>query len=74
MLSLQVLLLLCLVVKYASILFQFELEAQWYTRYPNYPNYCSTKEQMEEQSIPPLKASGIDSNLLHVTAIFCHGA
>ena len=29
---------------------------------------------MEEQSIPPLKASGIDSNLLHVTAIFCHGA
>lgn len=53
--------------------------SEWYTRYPAYPEQCSTPSQMASRSIPPLtddpKAGwGSGSRLRHVTAVFRHGA
>lgn len=48
----------------------------WYKRYPQYPPYCSTPEEMETRRIPPLqidKRLG-ETRLRHVTAILRHGA
>lgn len=59
---------------------EFEPKSKWYTRYSQYPEYCSTEEQMNKRSIPPLKLSSAQINanmrteLLHVTAIIRHGA
>jgi hypothetical protein len=41
---------------FASSLLGDEVEgkADWYTRYPQYPNYCSTPEQMATRPIPEL--------------------
>jgi len=57
-----------------------ELKREWYQRYPHYPDYCSTPEQMDQRAIPPLfggqdapSAVG-DTKLVHVTAILRHGA
>ena len=44
---------------------------EFYTRYPEYPPYCSTPEEVAKRNIPPLSTS---AKLLHVTAIFRHGA
>lgn len=48
----------------------------FYSRYPAYPPYCSTPEEMETRAIPPLEASKRvgESRVLHVSAIFRHGA
>ena len=54
---------------------EFEPMNKWYTRYPEYPDYCSSPSQMDERSIPPLdKPAGLQTSLLHVTAIIRHGA
>lgn len=54
---------------------EFEPKSKWYTRYPHYPDYCSTEEQMKQRAIPPLQnQEGIDSELVHVTALIRHGA
>jgi hypothetical protein len=50
--------------------------ATWYKRYPAYPPYCSIPEEMAKRDIPPV---GNDvrlgeSRLVHVTAVFRHGA
>ena len=54
----------------------FDPKSKWYTRYSHYPEYCSTEEQMNKRAIPTLNSSddGIESELLHVTAIIRHGA
>ena len=58
----------------------FEPRSKWYTRYPHYPDYCSTEEEMNKRSIPPLTVPkddmdmDIKTELLHVTAIIRHGA
>jgi hypothetical protein len=58
----------------------------WYQRYPKYPDYCSTPDQMDGRAIPPLnnneKEGGTTNandittktRLVHVTAILRHGA
>lgn len=55
---------------------EFDPKSKWYTRYSQYPEYCSTEEQMNERAIPTLNSSddGVESELLHVTAIIRHGA
>lgn len=48
----------------------------WYTRYPAYPTYCATPEEMASRKIPPLqddKRLG-ETRLHHVTAVLRHGA
>ena len=53
----------------------FEPMSKWYTKFPHYPEYCSTQDQMNTRNIPPLKVSdGINTQLVHVTAIIRHGA
>jgi hypothetical protein len=52
---------------------------QWYTKYANYPPYCSLPTDMSQRRIPPISADdskiiGSNSRLLHVTAIIRHGA
>jgi hypothetical protein len=52
-------------------------KADWYTRYPLYPQYCSTPEQMQARNIPPLQDNGPrvgETRLRHVTSIIRHGA
>ena len=75
-LSLIILSLALSFVHYASGNSEFEPKSKWYTRYPHYPDGCSTEEQMNERSIPDLQTSdeSIESELLHVTAIIRHGA
>jgi Histidine phosphatase superfamily (branch 2) len=62
-----------------------ELKAQWYSKYPWYPDYCSTTDQMVQRGIPPLSDNNNNNNnnnkrvvgetrLLHVTSIVRHGA
>ena len=49
----------------------------WYTKYPFYPEYCSTTEQMFYRKIPPLSDNDSlvgETRLVHVTAIIRHGA
>jgi len=45
-----------------------------YTKYKHYPPYCSTPEEMETRSVPPLSDATIASKLIHVTAVIRHGA
>jgi hypothetical protein len=48
----------------------------WYQRYPAYPPYCSIPADMANRAIPPV-ADDVrlgESRLVHVTAIFRHGA
>lgn len=45
-----------------------------YSKYPEYPPYCSTPEQMKERQIPPLPSSNTSTVLVHVTAVLHHGA
>jgi hypothetical protein len=48
----------------------------WYKRYPVYPPYCSIPAEMEKRDIPPV-ADDVrlgESRLVHVTAVFRHGA
>lgn len=53
------------------------LEAQnWYTRYPFYPPYCSSPDEMKKRKLPPLqkdKRLG-ETRLRHVTAVLRHGS
>jgi hypothetical protein len=63
-----------------------ELKAQWYSKYPWYPDYCSTTDQMAQRGIPPLSDNNNNNNnqkeenrvgetrLVHVTSIVRHGA
>ena len=57
--------------------YSHESKEDWYSRYPNYPEYCSTPKQMESRSIPPLRDDDIDrvgeTRLVHVTSIIRHG-
>lgn len=61
---------------------EVEDKQSWYQRYPRYPDYCSTPEQMEKRGIPPLEESKssssseveLNTKLVHVTAILRHGA
>lgn len=49
---------------------------EWYTRYEEYPPYCSTPEEVSRRRIPDLqvdKRTG-ETRLQHVTAVFRHGA
>eukprot|EP00542_Grammatophora_oceanica_P022142 CAMPEP_0194036752 /NCGR_PEP_ID=MMETSP0009_2-20130614/9116_1 /TAXON_ID=210454 /ORGANISM="Grammatophora oceanica, Strain CCMP 410" /LENGTH=639 /DNA_ID=CAMNT_0038678635 /DNA_START=42 /DNA_END=1961 /DNA_ORIENTATION=- len=50
----------------------------WYSRYPSYPEYCSTPDMMENRAIPFLSEPkpGIrgDTRLVHVSTIIRHGA
>jgi hypothetical protein len=50
--------------------------SSWYTRYPAYPEYCSTPEQIQSRAIPPLQENPRvgETQLVHVTAIIRHGA
>ncbi|CAB9529968.1 Lysosomal acid phosphatase [Seminavis robusta] len=60
----------------------FDEEKNWYTRYPAYPPYCSTPDEMATRGIPPLDVDGGgnsslklgDSSLRHVTVLLRHGA
>ncbi len=49
---------------------------EWYTKYDTYPEYCSTPQQMEQRSIPPLAISSdldLSLKILHATVIIRHG-
>jgi Histidine phosphatase superfamily (branch 2) len=51
-------------------------ETSWYTRYPYYPPYCATPDEMAKRKIPPLqndKRLG-ETRLRHVTAVLRHGS
>lgn len=70
--SLSVLLLTACSTGNAS---EFEKMSDWYKKYPSYPEYCSTPQQLANRKIPPLKKSNnIQTSLVHVTAIIRHGA
>jgi hypothetical protein len=48
----------------------------WYTRYPAYPSYCSTPEEMKSRKVPLLqidKRMG-ETRLRHATVVARHGA
>jgi Histidine phosphatase superfamily (branch 2) len=48
----------------------------WYTRYPAYPSYCSTPEEMKTRKVPLLqvdKRMG-ETRLRHITVVTRHGA
>jgi hypothetical protein len=51
-------------------------DSTWYKRYPAYPEYCSTPEQMQRRAIPPLQENPLvgETRLVHVTSIIRHGA
>jgi hypothetical protein len=59
---------------HAQVVFSANAES-WYQRYSHYPPQCSTTEQMQNRTIPPLTtvAHG-ESRLQHVTVIMRHGA
>jgi Histidine phosphatase superfamily (branch 2) len=52
----------------------------WYQRYPYYPPYCATPDEMAAWSVPPLSSDQSvlrvtgETRLLHVTAVARHGA
>lgn len=59
-------------------------QSDWYTKYETYPEYCSTPDQMEQRSIPPLKKQAknggsnsddidLELEIIHVTSIIRHG-
>lgn len=77
-------LLLCPLIRQV---YSGDKEKLWYTRYPHYPAYCSTPEEMATRKIPELpyksqnssSASGptateLDTKIVHATAIMRHGA
>jgi hypothetical protein len=51
-------------------------DSTWYKRYPAYPEYCSTPEEMQRRGIPPLRDDdGLgETRLVHVTSVIRHGA
>ena len=52
-------------------------EENAYKKYAHYPKYCSTPEEMETRSVPPLQTGSANdgtSKLIHVTALIRHGA
>ena len=53
-----------------------ENDNDWYTRYPAYPPYCSTPEEMARRRVPDLSDDPRlgETRLQHVTAILRHGA
>jgi Histidine phosphatase superfamily (branch 2) len=57
-----------------------DVEKTWYTKYPAYPPYCSTPEEMATRKIPDLNLGkgGNEtigpSTLLHVSVLLRHGA
>jgi hypothetical protein len=55
-----------------------ETTDEWYTKYPQYPDYCSTPAQMASREIPPFphedKRSLGETRIVHVTSILKHGA
>ena len=54
---------------------EFSPASDWYTKYAEYPKYCSTPEQMNGRRIPPLSTPpDMETQLLQVTGIFRHGA
>jgi hypothetical protein len=48
----------------------------WYTRYPSYPPYCATPEDMQARLIPEIANDSRlgESRLLHTSVIIRHGA
>jgi hypothetical protein len=50
----------------------YEDISKWYTRYAEYPPYCSTQSNMNERNVPPLTTS-MKTKLLHATTIIRHG-
>lgn len=46
---------------------------EWYTKYPVYPDYCSTPGQMMTRGIPELEVD-FETKVVHVTSILRHGA
>jgi ubiquitin-like domain-containing CTD phosphatase 1 len=51
-------------------------DSSWYKRYPAYPEYCSTLEEMQRRAIPPLQDDDKlgETRLVHVTSVIRHGA
>jgi hypothetical protein len=60
-------------------------KADWYTRYPVYPQYCSTPKQMQDRKVPALQEDDAtdatataprvgETRLRHVTSIIRHGS
>jgi hypothetical protein len=51
-------------------------DSTWYKRYPAYPVYCSTPEEMQRRGIPPLQDDDKlgETRLVHVTSVIRHGA
>ena len=60
----------------ATTLAQEPNPADWYSKYPHYPDYCSIPSAMENRQIPPLPSDGQwgESRLKHVSVIIRHGA
>jgi hypothetical protein len=50
-----------------------EMKFEWYSRYPIYPEYCSTPQQMKVRDIPALELD-FETKVVHVTSILRHGA
>ena len=51
-------------------------EQNWYTRYPFYPPYCASPDEMAKRKLPPLqkdKRLG-ETRLRHVTVVIRHGS
>lgn len=50
--------------------------SDWYTRYPAYHPYCSTRDDMKQRGIPEVKDDPRlgESRLLHASIIIRHGA
>jgi hypothetical protein len=72
--TLRITLLLSYIVH--SLLAQGTNPDDWYTRYPAYPPYCATPQEMAHRQIPPLiqdSRTG-QTELLHVTGVIRHGA
>jgi hypothetical protein len=49
----------------------------WYKRYAQYPEYCSTPAEMHARRIPPLRDDNPhlgETRLVHVTTVIRHGA
>jgi Histidine phosphatase superfamily (branch 2) len=51
-------------------------EKTWYTRYPFYPPYCASPDEMEKRKLPALQKDNRlgETRLRHVTAVLRHGA
>jgi Histidine phosphatase superfamily (branch 2) len=51
-------------------------EQNWYTRYPFYPPYCASPDEMAKRRLPPLQTDKRlgETRLRHVTAVLRHGS